>query len=128
MAKYSPAYVVIDRHHDILRFAGQTGKYIEPSPGAASLNLFKILRKALRPAAKAALQEVVNSQRQAVHENLAVDVNGRSQLVNLIVEPILEARGGDAQLYVVAFQERSEARRVGKECVSTCRSRCSTNH
>src|SRR3546814_17186052 len=26
------------------------------------------------------------------------------------------------------FQDRSEERRVGKECVSTCRSRCSPEH
>src|SRR3546814_12614124 len=39
------------------------------------------------------------------------------------VEPILaEARPGDR------FQFRSEERRVGKECVSTCRSRWSPYH
>src|SRR3546814_19831546 len=29
---------------------------------------------------------------------------------------------------IVAFQERSAERRVGKECVSTCRYRCSLYH
>src|SRR3546814_15099474 len=72
MEKYSPAYVVIDRHHDILRFAGQTGKYIEPSPGAASLNLFKILRKPLGPAAKADRKTVVYGKRVSVAVELGV--------------------------------------------------------
>src|SRR3546814_16947046 len=39
------------------------------------------------------------------------------------------ADGGKATTYdVFDFPERSEARRVGKECVSTCRSRCSPYH
>src|SRR3546814_11512899 len=39
------------------------------------------------------------------------------------VEDVREA-GGDAQVVVAS----SEERRVGKECVSTCRSRCSPYH
>ena len=42
---FSPAYVVIDVHDEIIRFSGaETGQYLEPSPGAASFNLFDILR------------------------------------------------------------------------------------
>jgi two-component system, chemotaxis family, CheB/CheR fusion protein len=38
LAKYSPAYVVIDRQENILRFSGrEVGRYLEPSAGAASL-------------------------------------------------------------------------------------------
>src|SRR3546814_8246430 len=38
------------------------------------------------------------------------------------------ARPGAARLQRRAHQDRSEERRVGKECVSTCRSRWSTYH
>src|SRR3546814_12077021 len=38
----------------------------------------------------------------------------------------LESRARD--LDEIAIKYRSEERRVGKECVSTCRSRCSTYH
>src|SRR3546814_12817821 len=34
----------------------------------------------------------------------------------------------DFAVYVGIVYARSEARRVGKECVSTCRSRCSPHH
>jgi two-component system, chemotaxis family, CheB/CheR fusion protein len=44
MDKYTPAYFVIDRHYEVLRFSGaETGRYLEPSPGTATLNLFGIL-------------------------------------------------------------------------------------
>ncbi len=36
MEKHSPAYVIIDRQHEILRFSGgEVGRYLEPSPGRA---------------------------------------------------------------------------------------------
>jgi two-component system, chemotaxis family, CheB/CheR fusion protein len=104
MEKYTPAYVVIDRRHEILRFAGETGKYLQPSPGVASLNLFTILQKELRPAAQAALQQAIRSQQRIVHESLAIEIDGKSQFINLIVEAIPAAEN-EAELYVVAFQD-----------------------
>jgi hypothetical protein len=42
MDKYAPAYFVIDRHYEVLRFSGaETGRYLEPSPGTATLNLIR---------------------------------------------------------------------------------------
>src|SRR3546814_19952491 len=38
------------------------------------------------------------------------------------------AQVGDRDLYILADPDRSEERRVGKECVSTCRSRWSPYH
>jgi CheB methylesterase len=36
LAKYSPVYLGIDRHHNILRFSGgEAGRYLEPSAGAS---------------------------------------------------------------------------------------------
>ena len=52
---FSPAYFVIDARDEIIRFSGaETGHYLEPSSGAASLNLFAILRKDLRQAVRTA--------------------------------------------------------------------------
>ena len=57
LEKYSPAYVVIDRHENICAISGgEVGRYLGPSPGSASLNLFSNLRKTLRPVVRAALQ------------------------------------------------------------------------
>jgi two-component system CheB/CheR fusion protein len=56
MDKHSPAYFVIDKKHDILRFSGgEAAPYLEPSAGTASLNLFSLLRRALRSQVRAAV-------------------------------------------------------------------------
>ena len=56
MSRYAPAYLVVDRQHDVLRFSGQTAKYLEPTTGAASLNLFNLLHPDLRAVVRAALK------------------------------------------------------------------------
>src|SRR3546814_1522828 len=42
--------------------------------------------------------------------------------------PALVVKGGDKKQALIDEFERSEERRVGKECVSTCRSRWSPYH
>jgi two-component system, chemotaxis family, CheB/CheR fusion protein len=108
MDKHSPAYFVIDKNHDILRFSGgEAGPYLEPSPGAASLNLFDILRKSLRPQVRIAVQKSFDSRQMVVDENLANRIDGQRRSITLIVEPIVESTlpGG---LFVVAFRERGQ--------------------
>jgi two-component system, chemotaxis family, CheB/CheR fusion protein len=108
LAKYSPAYVVIDRQESIIRFSGgEAGRYLEPSAGAASLNLFSNLRKSLRPAVRAALQKMSLTNAPAIDDNAVVRVDGRGRPVTVIVEPIV---GGtrEASLFVVAFLDGAQ--------------------
>lgn len=108
MDKHSPAYFVIDKNHDILRFSGgEAGPYLEPSPGAASLNLFGIVRKSLRSQVRIAVQQSFDSRQMVVDDKLATKIDGQRRSITLIVEPIVESMlpGG---LFVVAFRERGQ--------------------
>jgi two-component system CheB/CheR fusion protein len=123
MEKYCPAYVVIDRQHDILRFSGgDVGRYLEPSPGTASLNLLSIVRKALRPTVRAAVQRAEKSAETITTENTTLKIEGRNRSVQLIVEPLIDRRGAEAGRWVVAFQE-SVAAATGKEAKGPASSR-----
>ncbi len=104
MARYSPTHVVIDRRHQILSFSGQTGKFLDPSPGAASLDFFHLIQNALRPTARILLQKAFNHQQRVIKENIPFEVNGATESVTLIIEPILQA-SGEAQHYIVVFQQ-----------------------
>jgi two-component system, chemotaxis family, CheB/CheR fusion protein len=110
LEKYSPAYVVINRQHEVLSFSGRTGHYIEHSPGAASRNLFNILRKELLPTVRAAVHQALASRQPVVHEDLIIATNDHNKIVNLIIEPI--SQEPDGELYVVAFQDRGFVRRA----------------
>jgi two-component system CheB/CheR fusion protein len=104
--RHSPAYVVIDRQQEIVRFSGgEVGRYLEPSSGAASLNLLAIVRKTLRPAVRAAVQRAFR-RTQAVTEDTAIKIDGRAHSIQLIVEPLVDERGDETGRWVVIFQER----------------------
>jgi two-component system CheB/CheR fusion protein len=103
--KYSPAYIVIDKNYDILRFSGgEAAPYLEPSPGAASLNLFSLLRRTLRAQTRAALQKAGDSNQTVIDDNLIIDGDGIRRTVALIVEPIAESEPLN-RLFVIAFRE-----------------------
>jgi len=101
MAKHSPAYFVIDRHHNIVRYSGgETGRYLEPSEGNASLDLFANLSRSLRTRVRYAVESAFSSNQALEEENLTLE-GGR--LVDLLVEPIVES-GRPPGLVVVAFR------------------------
>jgi len=104
MESYAPAYVVLDEQYDIVHFAGRTGRYLQPSPGAASLHLFNILDAELRPEVRALLHRATTTAQKAVRENAVLSIDGGRQSVNLIAEP-LPAAGGAGRHVVLAFQE-----------------------
>jgi two-component system CheB/CheR fusion protein len=117
MEKYSPPHIVVDRDHLIVRFSGgDVGAYLEPSAGAPSFNLFNILRKNLRPAVRAALQDAELSGRPVLHENIAVRVEGKARLITLIVEPMPDhgAKTRKNGVFVLGFQDNGPASISGR--------------
>ena len=103
MAKHSPAYFVIDRQHNIVRFSGgETGRYLEPSEGNASLNFFANLTRALRPQVRRAVEARIRRRHDGRRGEFE-DRNG-GQSVDLLVEPITEP-GKPPGMVVVAFRE-----------------------
>lgn len=112
MEKYAPAYVVIDRNHDIVRFSGgEFSPYLEPSAGAASLNLFNILRKDLRSDVRTSLQEALTAQTSVVNSDLSIRIGSERRDVVLIVEPFAEG-GPESGLCIVAFRERDRPLKI----------------
>ncbi|HEY0334369.1 MAG TPA: chemotaxis protein CheB [Stenotrophomonas sp.] len=111
LEKYAPAYVVIDSNHDILRFSGDTGRYLGPSSGAASLNLFGLLNKGLRGPARTAVQQAIIRQNTVIQEGQVSGANGERVPVRLIAEPIFDQEEGitdrraTTQLCMLVFRE-----------------------
>ncbi len=101
---YVPACVVIDGSHDILRFSGDTGRYLGPASGAASLNLFALLHRGLRVAARTAVKQALADGKPIVQGGLSVIVGGQRQRLRLIATPLPDSEAGK-RLCVLAFDE-----------------------
>ena len=65
LSKYGPPGVVVNNEMEILQFRGQTGAYLEPAPGVASLNLLKMAREGLLSGLRAAVDEARRSNAPA---------------------------------------------------------------
>jgi two-component system CheB/CheR fusion protein len=107
MEHYAPAYFVIDRQYEILRFSGSEARhYLEPSPGAANLNLFSLLQKTLRPGVRVAVEQAFATARTVINEDLMIEIDGKTRSLTLIVEPVQS--DGAKNLCVVAFRDASK--------------------
>ena len=104
LAPWLPAYVVINANHEVLRFGGNTGRYLEPTSGAASLNLFQLLDKPLRGTVRAAVLRTFASGQRVLRDGLTITVDGRDRPLRLIVEPLPHA-GTKVETCMVAFSE-----------------------
>ncbi|MGH9869247.1 MAG: chemotaxis protein CheB [Candidatus Polarisedimenticolia bacterium] len=102
MDHYTPAGVVVDSSLQIIQFRGQTGPYLEPAPGSASLNLLKMTREGLLYGLRGALQAARKKGDQVSREGLRVRSNGGYRWVGIDVCP-LRAPGQDTH-YLIIFR------------------------
>jgi two-component system CheB/CheR fusion protein len=101
---YAPASVIIDEQFTALYFHRQTGKYLEPVSGEASLNLLSMAREGLRLPLTIAVRKVLATHQEVKVENVHVRINDSVQTINLIVKPI-ENAGAPSGLMIVLFEE-----------------------
>src|SRR5262249_21417393 len=88
LAKFAPVGVVIDDNMTELQFRGQTGRYLEPAPGMASLDLLKMLREGLLSEVRAAIMKAKSENVTARKEGIPIREGIDIRLVNVEVMPI----------------------------------------
>jgi two-component system CheB/CheR fusion protein len=103
-SKYSPPAVVVDGDFQILHFRGQTGFYLEPTPGQASLNLLRMARDVLvKPLHR--MIESASARNISVKESgIVVEHRGEKKEISLEVTPI-NGPGANERYFIVAFKE-----------------------
>jgi two-component system CheB/CheR fusion protein len=104
LQSYAPPSVVTDEKGNILYVHGDTGKYLRPAPGQASLNVIEMAREELQLEMRTAVHNAATQKKQVVYNDLAVKTNGGSQGVNLIVRPLTESDTTQT-LLIVCFQD-----------------------
>jgi two-component system CheB/CheR fusion protein len=100
--RYAPAAVVIDSDSQIVQFRGQTGSFLEPAAGEASLNLLKMVREGLLHGVRAAVQSAKKAKQPVKKSDLQVKVGRAWTRVSVEVVPIMSA---GRQHYVVLFED-----------------------
>ena len=100
--------MLVNEELEILQFRGETGAYLEPAPGEASLNLMKMVRKGLLMELHSAIKEARNLNRPITRKDLRVRYDGKLHPVNLQVIP-LKPKPEQERFFLVLFEEPAGA-------------------
>ena len=104
LQSYAPPSVVTDEKGNALYVHGDTGKYLRPAPGHATLNILAMAREGLQMELRTALQTAAAKKKEVVCRNLSVRTDGGMQEVNLIVRPLTDTDLIQG-LLIVSFQD-----------------------
>jgi two-component system CheB/CheR fusion protein len=104
LARYTPPGVLVTDELEILQFRGDTGPYIAPVSGRASLNLLKMMREGLLLPVRSAVGRAKREATTVRKENVRVKSNGGSRLVDIEVVPVRMGHGG-RECFLVLFHE-----------------------
>ncbi len=108
---FAPASIVTDLKGDILYVHGETGKYLRPAPGQASLNIIEMAREGLELELRTAIRAAVNEGTPTLNRKVRVKTNGDFTQVNLSVR-FFANYDGSQSLLLISFQETVGPRTV----------------
>ncbi|RJQ41082.1 MAG: PAS domain-containing protein [Nitrospiraceae bacterium] len=109
---YAPASVVTDEKGNVLYVHGDTGKYLRPAPGHASLNVIDMAREGLQLKLRTAIHSAASHKKVVDIKGMRVKTNGGFSEVNLTIRPFTELLTTEA-LLIICFQE-AEVKAKGK--------------
>lgn len=101
LSNYTPACAIIDNKGDAVYFSGNTGKYLQPSPGQASLNIVDMTRKGLKTALRTIILKAKKSKKLEVASNINVKTNGNFQTIKLTARPLNESLNDNGYLMII---------------------------
>jgi two-component system, chemotaxis family, CheB/CheR fusion protein len=106
--KYGPPGVIIDQNLQICHFHGQTGPYIEPSTGAASLNLLKMVRQELLLELRSAVYQAIKEHCSVRKERVRMKHNDGYRDINLQILPLPASKDTLTQNFLILFELGAE--------------------
>ncbi len=104
MARYAPPGVLVNAELEILQFRGDTGPYLAPAPGKASLNLLRMTREGLLVTLRAAINKARKDNVPVREEGVRVEADGVTREVDLEVVPVKGSSAGEGG-FLVLFEE-----------------------
>jgi len=102
--KYAPVGVVIDNELEIRQFRGEVSLYLEPAPGAASLNLLRMVRSGFLLDLRTAIHKAKKQNIAIRREGLQVKCNNEFRTVNIEVIPFKPLASSEGY-FLVLFED-----------------------
>jgi two-component system CheB/CheR fusion protein len=104
LSRYAPVGVVVDETMGVLQFRGRTAAYLEPAPGMASLDLFRMLREGLLAEVRAATLQAKVENTIVSRDRVRISDTATSRFVRVEVIPFKVPPSG-VRFFLVLFQD-----------------------
>lgn len=101
LANYAPACAIVDSNGDAVYFSGNTGKYLQPSPGEARLNIVDMAREGLKSDLRTIISIGRKSKKLEVRKDIKVKTNGTFQGIKLSLRPLNLSSKGEEYLMII---------------------------
>jgi two-component system CheB/CheR fusion protein len=101
--RFAPASVVVNEKLEIVQFIGQTGRFLDPTPGDAPLNLLKMVKGALQLELRPAFQRVGRFGKVR-KEGVLIEFDGALRTANFAILPIKNMPAKE-KFYLIVFEE-----------------------
>lgn len=115
---FGPASVVTDLTGNILYVHGDTGRYLRPAPGQASLNVVDMAREGLQLDLRSAVQRAARTAEPTLSQPLPVNSDGATRRVSLNVRRMGNTTQGEP-LLLISFQEPEASAVLPIDAVTT---------
>src|SRR5205823_9516167 len=88
MAEFGTTCLVLNERYEILHSFGQPQRFLTVHPGRASLNVLKLVPRALSLALSGALRRAAKAQQTVGYSRIPLPGRGRGRTIDLKVEPL----------------------------------------
>ena len=105
---YAPACAIINSKGEAVYFAGNTGKYLQPSPGEAKLNVVDMAREGLKTDLRTIISKIRKSKSTEIRKDINVKTNGTHQVIDLCLRPLKHLLP-EEDFFMLTFEDRSIA-------------------
>ena len=107
LSHYSPPGIVVNKQFDVIQFIGNTGPYLEPTPGSASLNVIKLVHPDLTAELRVVVHTAVNNNTLAKAEHVYLHRDKSIEDITIEVLPLKMRMDGEIY-FLIMFRKNSE--------------------
>jgi len=101
--RFVPASVVVSEKLEVIQFIGQTGRFLDPTPGDATLNLLKLVKGGLQLELRLAFQRARRTGAMR-KEGVLIETDAGLKTANFEILPIKNAPNKE-HYYLVVFED-----------------------
>ncbi len=109
LSRFAPPGVLVNAELEILQFRGDTGPFLAPSPGKASLNLLRMVREGLLVPLQALVQAAQVAHAPVRESGLRFQSHGGLRTVDLEVVPVRSSSPSERAFLIIFGSPHSTA-------------------